>query len=234
MIRSSPWSRVPCAAGFALASMSQLARADEVAPLMPPPPPYVVSEPVRTRLHDGFYLRGSLGLGSLWAHRTFTATGTPDVATTTSGGVGAFELSLGGTPTPGLVLAGSLFTHHAPTPRTSSGGVSSRDDGTLTLSMLAFTVDWYPRPARGFHAGGSIGGATLRSSTMVGSSGFDARGPAIAFTVGQDYWAGDDLSVGFLGRFVAAAVSDRGPREPLVASPDTAYAVTIAFTVAYH
>jgi hypothetical protein len=213
------------------------AHAEDTSPpagVAPAPRPYVVDAPPVTRVHEGFYLRGSFGLGAAWSHRTFRASGAPDVGANTSGAAGSLELTVGGTPAPGLVLGGSYFGVYVPAPRTSWNGTSSRDDGTLALSLLGFTVDWYPHADRGFHLGGTVGGAALKSSQITAqSAGFDARGPALAFALGQDFWAGDHLSVGLLGRFIAAAVSDHGPRENDVTSPDTVYSLGLALSVVY-
>lgn len=196
-------------------------------------PPAASSEE-KGRSHEGLYVRGALGGGGLWARRTYAPAGGPESGTTTRGAAGTLELTIGGTPAPGFVVAGSLFGALVLAPTTRTESASTRDAGTLALDMIAATVDWYPRPRGGFHLGGSLGVALLRSSEQSErSASFDARGPALALAGGYDVWTGEHLSVGGLARLLTAAVGDKGPRAPESTSYDTVYAITVGLSVLY-
>ena len=113
------------------------------------------------------------------------------------GGVSAFELSIGGTPGRGLVVAGTLLTHDRNNPV-----LRGRPDGDVELSgrmgfaMIGMTVDWYPNPRGGFHFGGTLGLAALSAPVPPGDVFVDhigGGGGGISLATGYDWWIGEQL-----------------------------------------
>jgi hypothetical protein len=99
-----------------------------------------VTPPRGAYVHDGFYLRFGLGAGymGLWGE---SPPGSPSLG----GTGGSLTLALGGTLGRGVVLGG--IVHLTLGPGTVYG----------SLGELAFLVDWYPDPQKGWHIGGTIG-----------------------------------------------------------------------------
>lgn len=111
----------------------------------------------------GFYFRLSTGIG----YASLAGDG-PDGSASLSGLGNRFSLTFGGDVAPGLVLAGtlqgsSLTSDFDGGPLT--GAMLATDDGSVEASakadaasaQLGVLVDWYPRPAGGWHAGVSAG-----------------------------------------------------------------------------
>ncbi len=67
-------------------------------------------------------------------------------------------------------------------------------------------VDYYIDPTSGFHVLGAIGYAAVnlgnKSSSSNASTGF-----SLGLGAGYDWWVGDEWSIGVLGRFTSAHMS---------------------------
>jgi hypothetical protein len=154
--------------------------------------PASATRPPGYRVHDGFFLRLSDGIGVLQSWSTnqtsdpkaFTA-GFPSAKRAYFGGSG--EISIGASVIPGLALGG-IF----------SAQVADDDDGTL-LAMGA-VVDVYPDPRRGLHGGGLI------------AYGYTDHGLKQGLTygahVGYDAWVGGNWSLGAMLRVLYAPYGD--------------------------
>jgi len=200
-------------------------------PPAPAPPP----EPGR-HLHDGFYLRMSLGAGWLRTRVESNAAGVAD--TRVSGAGGGVDILLGGTPGSGLVLGGGVFVLGASDPRLESGGSNRDISGDASLSVLGPFVDWFFDPEAGLHAGLGIGLSTftLKSDDTdenIDDKPFNGAGGSVFF--GYDAWIGSDWS---LGGYVRAAAAS-GKRE-LDSGTDTtterasSFGFSILFSALYH
>ena len=119
------------------------------------------------------------------------------------GGTVAAELFLGGTVASGLVVGGVGSLTWAPSPGVTSGSQPTGGSLHATLLALGPFVDWYPEPARGFHAGTKVGYGGLKFSASDAPSTViypDAKGIVVDVFAGHDWWVGEDATVGFLLR----------------------------------
>ncbi|HEY8944836.1 MAG TPA: hypothetical protein VIM73_11270 [Polyangiaceae bacterium] len=138
-------------------------------------------EPSGPRLHDGFYLRADVGFGILTAeHPSFAS------KQEFSGTHAEFAASLGGSPTPGLVL-GVSFGNQRP----------FADAGT-TIYVLSLITSIYPWPRLGFHLDGSLGVGLMYPAEQTTNS--SEAGALIGAGGGYDFWLGDQTSLGLGAR----------------------------------
>jgi hypothetical protein len=117
------------------------------------------------RVHDGFYLRMSFGFGALlgsWSPAALPYS--PAVSSFAE----HYELALGGTPFPGLVIGGGLFGAIAGSPMygwTSRGSNINIPGGSIYSEIIGPFVDVYPKPARGIHFMAALGPAGINQSS---------------------------------------------------------------------
>jgi hypothetical protein len=139
------------------------------------------------KLHEGFYLRGNVGLGTLYADY-----GEPSGNSSSL----ALDLMVGAMPSPGFALGGALLTD------TLLNADLGADVGqtNVTLGIVGPFVDGFPDPKGGWHLGGAAGLA-VNSVEDVGSGTFIGFGGA--GWGGYDFWAGDEWSVGLMARVMA-------------------------------
>lgn len=138
--------------------------------------------------HDGFYMR----LGAGYGYMTTSSSVTGQANSASIKGVGpAFQMSFGGTPIPGLVIAGTMFMHLQSKPSVDLGNGQSADaNSSVFLLSLGPIVDYYPDPHGGLHFGGGPLFSTFNGINYT-STGFGA-------TVfgGYDLWIGKSWSFG--------------------------------------
>lgn len=206
-----------------------------------PAPPDAV--PVGAERHDGFYLRLGLGIGGMAYDRS---TGDdlfdrdPDSSSNLLGGGGVFELSIGGTPAEGLVVAGTLLSHTVADPTVKfDGGEELELSDPLVFALLGATVDWYPDAHKGFHFGGTLGLAVAALDRPEGTADIGGAGLGLSALAGYDWWIGDEWSLGVLGRLSGARVrgepSERvGERELEGKEDGTVAALGVLFSVLHH
>lgn len=185
-------------------------------------------------MHDGFQLRVALGLGGLSDTLTLdwpVGITTVEIDGTARGGSIAFHLGIGGQVAEGLTLGGYLLTETLTNPTIEFEGTqitSNVDVGTL--GMLGVFVDYYLNAHGGFHLGGGLGAATLKTTDSAGNTSDADQQPAgggAMFLIGYDWWVGDQWSMGILGRITAAGL--RGDR-----IKHDLGALAVLFSVAYH
>jgi len=188
------------------------------------------------RIHSGFYARAALGPGAVTVDRALGGGATPDgpLGATVGGAGCAGELTLGGTPLPGLVTGGTVLLLLVPRASFTDTGTTLQDHGGLRLGLVGPTVDFFPKPRGGFHFLGTVGLAMLtRDGSGPLGRGFDGRGGALSFGVGYDAWVARDWSVGLLARVTGAIVQDRGPDRGYLREPDRLLLGTLAATVLF-
>jgi hypothetical protein len=185
-----------------------------------PPPP----EPRRVRVHDGFYLRSSVGLVTARTYVTSDQLAHPSY--TVAGGGLALDLMVGGTPSTGLALGGALslqsFGH---------GGGS-----TSGLGLLGVFVDGFPMPNRGLHVGGMLGLGASRTRRPGGVDELRGGGLGMAAWAGGDFWVADEWSMGGLLRLSGALTRDgsNGAGPAAFDLESSSYALAFLFSVLYH
>ena len=153
------------------------------------------------RVHDGFFLR--LALGPSYLNSTWKG-GTQDATVT---GVGAgLEVSFGGTPLPGLVVGGGSFSSFVSSPTISYAGQSA-EEGSVSLSLFAPFIDWYPNETQGFHVQGAAGLAYVSYDSKGGGSSVSGTGLGFMAGAGYEVWVGDQWSLGAMFRLQYATPS---------------------------
>jgi hypothetical protein len=185
------------------------------------PPP---AEPRHAHVHDGFYLRSSVGLVTARTYVTSDQLAHPSYSV--AGGGLALDLMLGGSPSTGLALGGALslqsFGH---------GGGS-----TSGLALLGVFVDGFPMPNRGLHLGGMLGFSGARTSRPSDADELRGRGFGMSAWAGGDFWIADEWSMGGLLRLSGALTNDGsnddGPAPYRLES--SSYALALLFSVLYH
>ncbi|MCC6213351.1 MAG: hypothetical protein IT376_00650 [Polyangiaceae bacterium] len=171
------------------------------------------------REHDGFFLRVGLGGGSLTLDRSVEAsrvgvTGSEvDGDSTIAGPVGAFELTLGGTPARGLVVGGTFLSYSLAQPvvEHEAGGETELED-PLSAGLLGATVLWYPDPRGGFSVGGTLGWAWAIARAPDGSlfEYLGGTGGGLSLHVGYELWIASEWSLGGALRLTGASLSGAG------------------------
>jgi hypothetical protein len=187
-----------------------------------PPSPVV---PRSYHLHDGFYLRSSVGL---MTGRTFVRS---DEVThpsyTVKGGGLALDLMIGGTPSVGLAVGGALAL------QSFGQGSGSSSAG---LGLLGAFVDGFPMANRGLHLGGMLGLGASRTARPGGVDELRGRGLGMSAWLGHDWWVADEWSMGGLLRFSAARTDDGSHDHG--ATPysleSSSYLLALMFSVLYH
>jgi len=191
----------------------------QTAPTYYAPPPI----PLGAREHNGFYLR--LGLGGSRFGTSFASNYNRELRGAVEGsfdqGGVAFEVAIGGTPAPGLVIGGALYVDGAiGQPASTDLKVEGVRGGSLTfdrasLALFGPFVDYYIDPKLGLHLQGSLGLAWM----AFGTAGYSPAGPPVSsrsvtteakssgglgFMLGGGYewWIADQWSLGALLRFV--------------------------------
>lgn len=167
-----------------------------------PPPP--AGPPPGHHLHDGFYLRMSLGGGY---HRT---TIEPEGSATdieVKGGGAALDFLMGGTPTPGFVIGGGIFVNSAENPQVEQSGQTDDLNGSASVAVIGPFVDGFFDPEGGFHVGGAIGLANTTVTDDDAPSDYQDNkydGAGLALWAGYDAWVSSEWSIGGYARLIAA------------------------------
>ena len=195
----------------------------------PPPPPPAPADRGR-HLHDGFYLRMSIGAGmvdSTWE----TESPGPNAKI---GGVGlALDLLFGGTPTPGLVIGGGLLLNSVQDPEVEpENGASEEIEGNLGVAQVGVFIDGFFDPSGGFHLGGMLGLASYGLQFDDDDrDNIEQGGGGAAIWVGYDAWVGSEWSIGGLLRLTGQSTTEKRNDFEEQASTGT---VSLLFTALYH
>jgi hypothetical protein len=158
------------------------------------------------RTHDGFYLQLDAGLGYL-----STSASAGGAKVTYSGVTLPSALLIGGSLMPGLVLGGTIVTDYAPSPGVSIAGQSGNFTGaSLYLFGIGPFVDFYPDPASGLHFQAMVGYGGLQATYKGNVSNGGPTGVVLSVGGGYDFWVADEWSIGVMGRFAYAPLSESG------------------------
>lgn len=188
--------------------------------------PAVVDQPSATNTsteeHSGFYLGMQIPIGLLSVSE--------DGGDTVLDGTGpGFNLLIGGTPLPNLVLYGELSVVRAVNPDFESGGNSQTlDDAVMNLVQFGPGIVYYFMPSNIY-----VGGSVLLSRTTLEYDGEmfaeSEMGIGVALRVGKEFWVGKDWGLGIGLESRVARMSDKG-------GDDTLNARSFGFTLGatYH
>jgi hypothetical protein len=191
--------------------------------------PLPCPEPVGARLHDGFFARSESGLAGFWSQVSGSR-----VRTGIRGIGQSAVLSIGGTPLPGVVLGGTLWTARLDPVFEYRGVTTVPDDDSVKITQLRVGpfVDIYPNPRRGLHAQASATLALQIESDIKGDPIEPmALGAASSLGVGYEWFLSPDFSLGFMARasfgYLVRAPASATERMPWIV-PE------LALTATYH
>jgi hypothetical protein len=200
---------VVLATGVAWVCLASEARAQE--PVVEPrpsidvtvaPPPAPVQRTYQ--VHEGFYLRADLGLGTLSSDLSGPG---PDLSS--SGMELEGDLLVGAGLAPGVTLGGGLLYA---TQLSGDWDIEDTDltasNGDLSTFIVGPFIDGFPNAKDGWHFGGLAGlaiaqfdpGEPLDSSTALGFGG--------SVWAGHDFWVAPEWSVGGLIKVSALRATD--------------------------
>lgn len=148
------------------------------------------------------------------------------------GGAGvAFDLWLGGTPTPGLALGAALSALDVNSSSRRVSGHSISGDISGSTGLLGFFADVFPDPERGFHFGGALGVASGRAEVKGSGKTYEGGGLGLEAWTGYDFWVGQQWSLGAALRFMGTVT--RQDTDP-VKYESSMGGVSLSFTALYH
>jgi hypothetical protein len=185
--------------------------------------------------HDGFYLRIALGYAHLNATGTLTES-TPTEEIKLSGGGAVFEVGIGGTLAPGLVLGGMLLGHGFVEPEVEvdgQAGAEEANDTTFSVSSFGPFIQYYVDPMSGFYLQGYVGYMSAQSRIESGGLQYEsreARGFAFGGGLGYDFWVADQWSIGPEFRLLYGSVRYEGDgpdEEDTLIIPSLSFAATL-------
>ncbi len=202
----------------------------------PPPPPMVMTVPAPDpgrHLHDGFYLRTSLGLGPGKATENIST----DQFKWSGTGI-MIDVMIGGSPAPGFVLGGALVLHEISNPTLTMNGQSYSASGlagtdvSLDLTTFGLFTAIYPVPTSGFNLHALVGYSEFSlnvggNTTNVGNP----SGPSFMGGLGYDFWISDNWSIGPDFRITYC----KGKTDVNGVTNDISMLIpTLSFTATYH
>ena len=180
------------------------------------------------QMHEGFYLRGNLGIGLLSNRFDDGSLTTKDLSG--SGFAFSFDLLAGGSPAPGFTVGGALISSAAFSSSFERDG--QKADRDASLGMLGVFVDGFPKATGGFHLGGAFGLAQVKIEKQLGDLGKDTLGGfGGAAWIGQDFWVADEFSMGGLLRFAGALTS---ASQNSVETSASTFSTSLMFTTLYN
>jgi hypothetical protein len=189
-----------------------------------PPPPVERSHHV----HDGFYLRGAMGLGVLGAE--FEDDGSEQTVETSRGSF-SLDLLIGGSPDRGIAIGGALLSEAIVGAKYEVDGTEI-GDGTVITGLLGAFVDGFFDPRRGLHVGGALGFSSVTAEELgAGGDNLEMAGIGGAVWLGYDFWVGSEWSLGPLLRVMASANQDRGDDTDVTS---VTRSISLSFTALYH
>ncbi len=168
--------------------------------------------------HDGFYLRLSTGFGP---YNESISQPKQDSHTTVSGIASTGDFAIGGSPRPGLILGGAVWTTSVlvADARTDAGALVPPSAGERSsYSVIGPWMDYYFNPQGGLHMPASLGFAVVRGLDAEGgrfNRDNTAFGAGFLIGVGYEWWIADEWSIGILGRLtgiIATSKDDDGHR----------------------
>ena len=142
------------------------------------------------------------------------------------------SLYVGGTPAPGFVVGGMVWTARID-PTFVEGGVTVvPDDDSVKVTMLRTGpfVDWYPNPTRGFHLLGTVAlGLSIESDIKGRPLEPFALGFSPSVGLGYEWFVGSEFSLGAVGQTTLGYLwrsAPDGSQRTLFVAPELALSAT--------
>ncbi len=198
----------------------------------PPPPPEAETG---KHLHDGFYLRMSLGANAQRHTIESDRANVPDLKV--NGGGLSFDILIGGSPMPGLVIGGILSADAASRPTVKQDNLESNDDYDSALALIGPFIDGFFDPSGGFHVGGALGitGYALDNRSITEDNNKSFGGGGLSFWAGYDAWVSSQWSIGGMLRLTGASgTRDLEINNVTETQKATSGSLAILFTALYH
>lgn len=186
-------------------------------------------------LHDGFYLRGSVG-PSLHVTRIETDRSVDPVMEVSGAGLSG-DFMVGGTPIAGLVIGGALMGDVAPEPKVEVGDRETEADFESSAGLLAAFVDLYVDPEIGLHFGAAAGVFQHTSDDAADSTDQEEthEGFGGAVFAGYDAWIAPEWSLGGMLRLTGGVGWHDVERAGVgVTEKATGASLAVLFTGLYH
>jgi hypothetical protein len=148
------------------------------------------------------------------------------------------ELSIGGTPRPGIVLGGAVLVNKV-------FALSSKDDiidgneptlngVSFSLNALGAFADFYPDPEGGLDLHGFVGVGKL-ATTRPGPSNIDDPGGVILSAgVGYEWFVAEELSVGVHARITGGSLDVTETGNPSSTTTVTVLVPALLVAATYH
>ncbi|HKO50864.1 MAG TPA: hypothetical protein VJV79_24305 [Polyangiaceae bacterium] len=227
----------PPAAADAVASAPPTAQPQE--PAAAPPPNIDLSTAPLTKavqrtyhVHEGFYLRASVGFGYYTA--SFNDGNRSNLDFRNHGGDMALDLLIGGSPSPGVSIGGGLLLNP------QFGADYERDENIVSdgdrlgshggfSSLLGPFIDGFPDVNNGWHLGGLIGlaGQSFQNVNATGGGRTErALGIGGAAWFGYDFWVAGEWAIGPQVRVMGMRTQDTKSDENI-----SAFASSIDFGI---
>ncbi len=188
-----------------------------------------LDRPAGSNLHDGFYLRLAVGLGLAGASVSSDSTRVGDY--NFGDGAGAFDLWIGGTPTPGLAMGAALSGLGLSSSKRSVDGNRVPGDVVGSTGLLGYFVDVFPDPKRGLHFGGALGFASGDAEIKDGDRHFRGGGFGLQAFGGYEFWVSPQWSLGGMLRVLGSITREQ---QDGVGYQASFAAATLSFTGLYH
>ncbi|MEO6600933.1 MAG: hypothetical protein ABIQ16_13725 [Polyangiaceae bacterium] len=163
-------------------------------------------------VHEGFYLRTSVGFGSYKSSFTDNKRGNSEYSD--DGGSMSLDLLLGGSPVPGVAIGGGLLLD----PQFGrEGGVSA---------LIGPFIDGFPDVNKGWHLGGQVGLGVQSFQNVRANDRQRANGIGGAFWFGYDFWVAGEWAIGPQVRVLGMRTNDGKSGEDV-----SAFARSITFGI---
>lgn len=190
------------------------------------------------REHDGFFLRLKAGLGAGGLRYDELVDGQQESQVKSRGLTGAFEIAIGGTVAPNLVLHGNASLAVMDSRRKIDGADEPNyDDITSTVFLFGGGATYYLDPTNLYFTLvlGTVGIAEERrydgpydvTDRLTSGAGFGST-----LSVGKEWWVGSGqwgLGIDLTGGFYAAPVEVTGVSSTLIG-----HTVTLSFVATYN
>jgi hypothetical protein len=158
-------------------------------------------------MHEGFYLRASLGFGDY--HASFSDGNHSNQDFTEQGNSMALDLLIGGSPSPGVSVGGALFLDPLFGADYERNGYGAGSHGGFSTLVGPF-LDGFPDPTKGWHLGAMMGLAaqSFQDVNMTTGKTTTAGGLGGAAWFGYDFWVAGEWAVGPQLRLMGMRTSD--------------------------
>jgi hypothetical protein len=146
-------------------------------------------------LHEGFYLRSSVGFGDYRA--SFSDGNHANQDFSEQGGSMSLDLLIGGSPSPGVSIGGALLLEPLFGADYQRGDTGVGTHGGFSTLIGPF-IDGFPDATKGWHLGGMIGLAAQSFRDVNTSDGKTATAGGIggAAWFGYDFWVASEWAIG--------------------------------------